>query len=130
MIRRFSYDMELLYNKWSPLVISSVLIIHHILQYLLPVDLTWIQYVFLPSLITSYHMYNSRDVFGLCRIHRCLTNYSICNIFAYITEYYWIVPYMNTPWLLFIMAGTLVALGFSVYYYYVDIYCKRAEAKS
>ena len=42
MIRRFSYDMELLYNKWSPFVISSVLIIHHILQYLLPVDLTWI----------------------------------------------------------------------------------------
>ena len=75
-------------------------------------------------------MYNSRDVFGLCRIHRCLTNYSTCNIFVYITEHYWIVPYINTPWLLFIMVGTLVTLGFAVYYYYVDIYCKRAEAKS
>ena len=58
--KKLYYNLEILYNKYSPFIISALLFIYHTLSFLFPWDLTWIEYVCLPSVFTSLHMYNSR----------------------------------------------------------------------
>lgn len=130
MIRKLCYDVEILYNKWSPFIISIFLVIYHILHFLLPYDLTWMQYLCLPSMFTALHMYNSRQTFQLCRLHRCFVNYVLGNLIACLIEHYWIVPYMNVYWFGFIIIGTLIAFSTAIYYYYVEIHSKHPQTKS
>lgn len=115
--RKFNYVFEIFYNKWSPFIISLLLIIYHTLHFLFPWDLTWVQYLCLPSLFTSLHMYNSRQTFMLCKVHRCFVNYVVGNILASIAEHYWINPYLNLYWFVFVMFGTMLALLLGIFYY-------------
>lgn len=130
MIRKLCYDIEILYNKWSPLIISILLIIYHVLHFSLPYDFTWIQYICLPSILTTFHMYNSRQAFKFCKLHRCLVNYVLGNLIVCLIEHYWIVPYMNIYWFIFIIVGTLIAFSLAIYYYYVEVYSKHSQTKS
>ena len=58
--KKLYYNLEILYNKYSPFIVSTLLIIYHILSFLFPCDLTWIEYICLPSVFKALHMYNSR----------------------------------------------------------------------
>ena len=102
-VNKTSHYLEIYYNKWSPFVVSAILIIYHILSFLFPWDLTWIEYICLPSLFTTIHMYNSRDVFMFCKVHRCFVNYVLGNTIACAANHYWINPYMNVYWFALMM---------------------------
>lgn len=62
-------------------------------------------------------MYNSRDVFMFCKVHRCFVNYVLGNTIACAANHYWINPYMNVYWFAFIMAGTILAMLLGLIYY-------------
>lgn len=111
------YNLEILYNKWSPFIISALLIIYHTLKFLIPVDLTWMLFICLPSAFTILHMYNSRQTFMLCKVHRCFVNYVVGNWIACLIEHYWINPYMNIYWFTFVTVGTMTALLMGLIYY-------------
>lgn len=116
-VNKTSHYLEILYDKWSPFVVSVILIIYHILSFLFPWDLTWIEYICLPSLFTTIHMYNSRDVFMFCKVHRCFVNYVLGNTIACAANHYWVNPYMNVYWFAFVMAGTILAMLLGLIYY-------------
>lgn len=116
-VQKASYYFEMLYDKWSPFIISTILVIYHTLCFLFPWDVTWIEYICLPSAFTIIHMYNSRTVFMLCKVHRCFVNYVVGNTIACVLKHYWIDAYMNVYWFAFVMAGTILAMLLSLIYY-------------
>ena len=116
-VNKTSHYLEILYDKWSPFIISAILVIYHTLSFLFPWDLTWIEYICLPSLFTTIHMYNSRDVFMFCKVHRCFVNYVLGNTIACAANHYWVNPYMNVYWFAFVMAGTILAMLLGLIYY-------------
>ena len=116
-VNKTSHYLEILYDKWSPFIISTILVIYHTLSFLFPWDLTWIEYICLPSLFTTIHMYNSRDVFMFCKVHRCFVNYVLGNTIACAANHYWVNPYMNVYWFAFVMAGTILAMLLGLIYY-------------
>lgn len=62
-------------------------------------------------------MYNSRQTFMLCKVHRCFVNYVVLNVLACIASHYWVVAYMNIYWFAFIMLGTITAMAVGLIYY-------------
>lgn len=117
IVNKTSHYLEILYDKWSPFVVSVILIIYHILSFLFPWDLTWIEYICLPSAFTIAHMYNIRSTFMLCKVHRCFVNYVLGNTIACAANHYWINPYMNVYWFTFVMVGTIFTLLLGLIYY-------------
>lgn len=115
--KKLHYKLEILYTKWSPFIISGLLVIYHICSFLFPYDFTWILFICLPSLFTSVHMYNSRETFMLCKVHRCFVNYVVCNNIAAIIDHYYIDAYKNNYWFTFVIIGTILALLIGLYYY-------------
>lgn len=114
--RKLSYKLEILYNKYSPFFISIMIIIYHILKFATQWDLEWMEYMFFPSMLTSLHMYNSREAFLLCKVHRCFVNYVVANVVACLISHYWIVPYMNPYWFITVFVGTVVAMLLGLFY--------------
>ena len=117
IVRKTSYCLEILYDKWSPFIISAILVVYHTLSFLFPWDLTWIEYICLPSAFTIAHMYNIRSTFMLCKVHRCFVNYVLGNTIACAANHYWINPYMNIYWFTFVMVGTIFTLLLGLIYY-------------
>ena len=131
--KKLYYNLEILYNKYSPFIISALLVIYHILCFLFPWDLTLIEYICLPSVFTSLHMYNSRQTFMLCKVHRCFVNYVIGNTIACAANQYWVDPYMNIYWFAFVMAGSMLAMLLGLIYYtqeHAKINIKHAQKNS
>lgn len=114
--KKLSYRLEILYDKYSPFFISILIIIYHILRFLTPWDLEWMEYMFFPSMLTSLHMYNSRDAFLLCKVHRCFVNYVVANVIACMISHYWIITYMNPYWIIAVFVGTVVAMLLGLFY--------------
>ena len=114
--RKLHYKLEIMYNKYSPFIISALLIVYHIMQFVFPADLTWLEYICLPSVLTSLHMYNSREVFMLCKVHRCFVTYVVGNILIAICEHYWALA-TNPIWFAFVMAFTAIMMLLGLYYY-------------
>lgn len=116
-IQKASYYFEMLYDKWSPFIISTILVVYHTLSFLFPWDLTWIEYICLPSAFTTLHMYNSRTVFMFCKVHRCFVNYVFINTIACAANHYWVNPYMNVYWFALMMIITIVTMLLGLVYY-------------
>ncbi len=114
---RLCYKIEIWYNKYIPFVISFILIIYHIIRFHLPVDLFWVQYFCMPSVLTSCHMINTRKAFGLCKTHKCCVLYVMFNVLILVAEHYWIVPYLNIAWFLFILIISLLMFILTYYLY-------------
>lgn len=114
------YQIELLYNKFSPFVVSVVLFIYHILRFFFQVDLMWVQYLCMPSICTVFHMYNTRQAFKLCKTHKCFVNYSLGNLLLCSVEHYWVNPYRNVEWFAFIIIGSLIAFIIGLYYFNLE----------
>lgn len=114
---RTHYRLEIIYNKYSPLVIGAIMFVYHVLSVLLPYNLIIFQYIATPSLLTTLHMYNSRKVFKLCKAHSCCVFYVLCSWFACVAEQFYLVPYLNFSWLAFILLGTLLFVLIAGSYY-------------
>lgn len=117
MIRRWCYDFEILYNKWSPFIIAPLILIYHISQFITPFDVTWLQYLCLPSLMTIIHMYNSRITFKLCKVHKCLVNYVAINSILCIIEHYFITKELKLIWFILMLFIALCTMIITLYYY-------------
>lgn len=127
---RLCYKIEVWYVKYIPFVISFFLIIYHTLRFFFPIDLFWLQYFCMPSMLTSFHMINTRKAFGLCKVHKCCVLYVIFNMFILIAEHYWVLPYANTAWYLFILAISIIVFIFGTYFYKLEhekLNCKSLE---
>lgn len=116
MHKKIHYNLEILYNKYSPFIISIIIVIYHILRFLTQWDLEWIEYIFFPSFLTSLHMYNSRQTFMFCKVHRCFVNYVVANVVACLISHYWIITYMNPYWFATVFIGTVTAMLLGLFY--------------
>lgn len=115
--RKLCYRIEILYNKYIPVVISIILFIYHLIEFNVDCNLVWIEYLCMPSLFTVGHMFNSRIAFKLCKVHKCFVLYVASNLILCIAEQYWVTPYMNTNWFVTIFIGTVFALILMFHYY-------------
>lgn len=61
-------------------------------------------------------MYNSRQAFMLCRVHRCFVNYVVANVIACLIKHYWIIAYMNPYWITAVFVGSVVAMLLGLFY--------------
>lgn len=118
MTNKLCYKIELLYNKYSPFIIALCIFISNICDYF---ELHWNSegYVFVPSLLTSGHMYISRKNFKLCRFHRCFVNYVVFNVFVYIIRDN-ILKFGGFYGLCFDLCIAFIFGSFAIFYYYKD----------
>lgn len=116
MTRKFNYQFEILYNKYSPFLISIIIFLYHTIEFLTTLDVEWMEYLFFPSLLTSLHMYNSRQTFMLCKVHRCFVNYVVGNVIACMISHYLINPYMNVWWYAIVMFASVFVMLLAIYY--------------
>lgn len=116
MTRKFNYQFEILYNKYSPFLISIIIFLYHTIEFLTTLDVEWMEYLFFPSLLTSLHMYNSRQTFMLCKVHRCFVNYVVGNVLACMISHYLINPYMNVWWYAIVMFASVFVMLLAIYY--------------
>ena len=78
-------------------------------------------------------MYNSRQTFMFCKVHRCFVNYVIGNTIVCAANQYWVDPYMNVYWFAFVMAGSMLAMLLGLIYYtqeHAKINIKHAQKNS
>lgn len=118
--KRLCYKIEFLYNKYIPFVVSALLIIHHILRFLFPYDFVWLQYFCLPSILTIGRMYNTHEAFQFCRVHKCAVNFTVFNMLVCMANHYFINPYQNMWWFVFIILNITTAIYLGYWYYKVE----------
>lgn len=106
-----------------------MIIIYHILRFITLWDLEWMEYMFFPSLLTSLHMYNSRQTFMFCKVHRCFVNYVVANVVACLISHYWINPYMNPYWFIAVFVGTIIAMLLGLYYSQNELHKFKEQEK-
>lgn len=88
MNRKRSYKVELIYVKYSPMVISLGLLISSILAYFDVYINNYVGYVCGASFLTIGHMYNSSIVHKFCTYHRLFIYYIVVNNTINIADYY------------------------------------------
>lgn len=113
---KLSYKLEIIYNKYSPFIIALCIAISNILDYF-GLHLASEGYLFVPSLLTSGHMYISRNNFKLCRFHRCFVNYVVFNVLIYIFRLHFYI--FGGEFNLVFDIVTMLAFGISAVYYYI-----------
>jgi hypothetical protein len=79
MDKKIYYKIELLYVKYSPMILSAAIFLNSILNYY-DIYLDIFNYLFGTSLLTLGHMYNSSKVFQFCKYHRMFIHYIAINI--------------------------------------------------
>lgn len=118
VMNKVCYKIEILYDKFSPFVIGSLILADNIATYL-GFSIKAEGYLFMPSLLTSFHMHISRSNFLLCRFHRVVVNYCILN-----SIYFAIKEMTDTEgdvvWLAIDSLTTLIVIGIAIYYYRKD----------
>lgn len=114
MTNKTCYKLEIWYNKYSPFIIALLIFISNIFDYF-GFHYNGEGYLFVPSLLTSFHMYVSRRTFEFCEVHRCAVNYVVFN-----TIIYMIKDNLGTfSSLEFLIFDILIALIFSIRGYYL-----------
>lgn len=109
-----SMKLEMWYNKYSPFIIAFLIFCSNILDYL-GFHYSGEGYLFVPSLLTSFHMYISRRTFSFCEVHRCAVNYVVLNSILYMIK-----DNIGTfSSLEFLVIDILIALVFSIKGYYL-----------
>lgn len=119
MDKKFYYKLELIYVKYSPMLIALGLLLNSILCYFHIYTLYYIGgYLFGVSLLTIGHMYNSSRVYRFCKYHRMFIHYIVINNILNILDCYVGVPISsrNLLYVHFIIAGIFL---FLILYYYL-----------
>lgn len=118
---KFSNHFELVFVKYSPFVVSLLIVFYHTVRTQL--DMEWFL-VFMLTFHANCYTYE-REVYMFCKVHRCFVNYVVANIIACTIEYYWIDPYMNAYWYAACMLGTIVTLALGLIYYIRKLEIKK-----
>lgn len=119
MDKKFYYKLELIYVKYSPMLIALGLLLNSILCYFHIYTLYYIGgYLFGVSLLTIGHMYNSSRVYKFCKYHRMFIHYIVVNNILNAIDYFLGVPVSSRSLLYihFVIAGIFL---FLILYYYL-----------
>ena len=117
MDKKFYYKLELIYVKYSPMIISLGLLLHNILAFLgIPIN-GMVGYLWGVSLLTIGHMYNSSRVYKFCKYHRMFIHYILVSNCTYIYDYYFKIPVNNKELFFLNMAIAGIFLFLILYYY-------------
>ena len=93
MDKKFYYKLELIYVKYSPMLIALGLLLNSILCYFHIYTLYYVGgYLFGVSLLTIGHMYNSSRVYKFCKYHRMFIHYIVVNNTLNSIDYYFKLP--------------------------------------
>lgn len=93
MDKKFYYKLELIYVKYSPMLIALGLLLNSILCYFHIYTLYYVGgYLFGVSLLTIGHMYNSSIVYKFCKYHRMFIHYIVVNNTLNAIDYYFKLP--------------------------------------
>lgn len=119
MDKKFYYKLELIYVKYSPMLIALGLLLNSVLCYFHIYTLYYIGgYLFGVSLLTIGHMYNSSRVYKFCKYHRMFIHYIVVNNVLNAVDYFLGVPISSRSLLYihFVIAGIFL---FLILYYYL-----------
>ena len=119
MNNKVAYKIELLYVKYSPMIISLLLACNNILCYFKMYILYEIGgLIYSVSLITLVHMYINSLVYKFCKYHRMFIHYILVNYIINIYDYYIGIP-ASSKEILYINAFIIVIFLFLILYYYL-----------
>lgn len=116
MSRKLDYKLELLYVKYSPMLISLAILINNILSYF-DIYVDFFNYVFGTSVLTVGHMYNSSKVYKFCKYHKMFIHYIVVNIIVNAIDYYFNIPLSDFLILLLYLILAAVFLFLILYYH-------------
>lgn len=117
MDKKFYYKLELIYVKYSPMIISLGLLLHNILAFLKIPITGMVGYLWGVSLLTVGHMYNSSRVYKFCKYHRMFIHYIVISNLSYIIDYYIGIPLSFRGLFALNMAIAGIFLFLILYYY-------------
>ena len=115
--KRSYVKMEILYNKMSPAIISVIIVVNNILHYF-GMALGDLIFLFIPSMLTMFHMFVSRRHLSLCKFHRTFVYYVCLNALEYIFED--IINISNELWGLIDLVTLVVFACAAIHYYYSE----------
>lgn len=119
MDKKFYYKLELIYVKYSPMLIALGLLLNSILCYFHIYNLYYVGgYLFGVSLLTIGHMYNSSRVYKFCKYHRMFIHYIVVNNVLNAIDYFIGVP-ISSRGLLYIHFVIAEIFLFLILYYYL-----------
>lgn len=119
MDKKFYYKLELIYVKYSPMLIALGLLLNSILCYFHIYTLYYVGgYLFGVSLLTIGHMYNSSRVYKFCKYHRMFIHYILLNNILNAIDFAFRLPLSSKE--LFYMNITIAGIFlFLILYYYL-----------
>lgn len=117
MNRKRFYKLEIIYVKYSPMVIAFALLVSSLLSYIDIHIQKYIGHIFGASLLVIGHMYNSSRVHNFCKYHRMFIHYILVNILVNSYDSYIGIPISDKSLFLLhlIIAGIFL---FLILYYH------------
>lgn len=117
MNKKIHYKLELIYVKYSPILMSLGFLIANILAYFEVYINTLGGYIYGVSLLSIGHMYNSSYTYKFCKYHRMFIHYIVVNNIINMYNYYLNLPLSDKGILLLnlIIAGIFL---FLILYYH------------
>lgn len=114
--KKITYKIELIYIKYSPIIISLACLLNNILSYF-DIYVTVFNYIFGTSILTLGHMYNSSRTYKFCKYHRMFINYIAANLSINMFDHFIGIPVSDFSLLLLylILAGFFL---FLILYYH------------
>ena len=133
MNNKIAYKIELLYVKYSPIVISTSLAANNILCYFEIYDLYELGcFIYSMSLITLIHLYINSIIFKFCKYHRMFIHYITINYSINLYDYYIGISLSNRS-IFYVNAIIIAIFLYLILYYYLpskkaknDTYYKEA----
>lgn len=116
MNKETHYKIELLYIKYSPMIISLAVLANTILSYF-NIYIEFFNYLFGISLLTVGHMYNSSKVYKFCKYHRMFIHYIVVNAIINAVDYYVGIPLNDFNLLMLYMIISALFLFLILYYH-------------
>lgn len=117
MNKKIHYKLELIYIKYSPIIMSLCLLSNNILAYFDIYTEEIGGYIYSFSLLTIGHMYNSSYTYKFCKYHRMFIHYIVVNNLTNAYDYYIGIPINDRNLLIMnlIIAGIFL---FLILYYH------------
>lgn len=116
MSKKVDYKIELLYVKYSPMLISLALLANNILSYF-DIYVDCFDYIFGTSILTVGHMYNSSKVYKFCKYHRMFIHYIVTNVAISAIDCYIGIPITDFTLLLLYLIIAAIFLFLILYYH-------------
>lgn len=123
MDKKIHYKIELIYVKYSPMIISLGLLLNNILAYYDIYIQTEGGYVYGVSLLSVGYLYNSSKTYKFCKYHRMFIHYIVVNNCTSFIDYYFNLPINDKE----LLSLNLVIAGIFLFFilYYHRIYGDR-----